>query len=194
MNVINEIPPPVLFNRWKHHLGFISNSVKELASSGRPDYTALGNTLKVIGNSQADLYTGGITDSEVASCAVQYINELGIYEISSYIRWLHSEGKRYRIIGLPDGSKWTLLEGNSSERFLHIHPSRYSPYSMRVKAVTLKTAISAIYLAAIEMAGADSKEIINRARKEILNECPVKSAENSSALIKLIKLLTINRI
>jgi hypothetical protein len=71
---------------------------------------------------------------------------------------------------------------------VHIHPGRYSPQTIRVKATTLKTAILILYfeqVADVEIVNANA---INQIRKEYLNEPPIKSLSSASGLGRLVDL------
>ena len=44
----------------------------------------------------------------------------------------------------PDGSRWVLRAATTRLRHVHLHPARWSPSSIRVKATVLKTAYAVL--------------------------------------------------
>jgi hypothetical protein len=98
-------------------------------------------------------------------------------------------GKDYRCLSLPDNSQWTLRLSENDEKFIHIHPSRYSPNTVRVRSSTLQTAITAIVLSELKSKSPLDINIINEAREKYLNESPVKTVNKNSGLGKIILLL-----
>jgi len=55
-------------------------------------------------------------------------------------------------------------EARRREKFVHIHPGRYSPNTFRVKANTLKTAIVAEFLALCQDQSPYDIQVVNQAR------------------------------
>ncbi len=134
-----SVSSPVNFNCWKHHAGFIKQQIK-LHSRTR-DQIQLKKHLLVIGESQMDLYFGKLSPSEISREIISYLKKEKSFSFDRYIGWLKTETKDYKLIRLSDKSIWTLRLGENQERYVHIHPGRYSPNTIRVKATTLKTAI-----------------------------------------------------
>lgn len=179
MNLINSIPAPFIFNCWKHHLQFLKNiTVLQLEDIKRG--------LLQIGESQMDLYIGSKSPIEICNeIETQLSHEIKI-NLLNYLQWLGAEGKNYKIVKLNDESIWTLRFGENPVNFIHIHPGRYSPLTVRVKAHVLKVALLAISLN-------DHAEInidkINTLRKEILNLPRVKFFKEDEAVFKMIEML-----
>jgi hypothetical protein len=88
---------------------------------------------------------------------------------------------------MSDSSQWTLKFHDDKLRFVHLFPARFSPFSMRVKANTLKSAI--LYYIII---GKDyiSAVDLNRARA-LLGLSPVKDPAESEAIIEMVEILRI---
>ena len=107
----------------------------------------------------------------------------------TYNGWLHRFEKDYRNIVLQDKSQWTLRLSENDDKFIHIHPARGSLDTIRVRAVTLQTAIAAIILSRKKSASPMDINIINKARKMYLGESPVRILYKNSGLGKLILLL-----
>jgi hypothetical protein len=136
-----------------------------------------------------DLYYGRSMPGEIAGQVIKYLSSIPVKDNEQYAEWLLEKGKEYQILTLNDKSVWTLRSGDEINRYVHIHPGRYSPYSVRVKALTLKTAISALACSKIKSASAFDIDLINEARKKILNIPPLKSINNEKGIGKLINLL-----
>ena len=45
---------------------------------------------------------------------------------------------------MPDGSAWVLRQGEEGGRYVHVHPGRRTPPTLRVRATVLKTAVMAL--------------------------------------------------
>lgn len=178
------IPPPINLNCWKHHAGFIKKqieSVKEIK-----DLDQLKVYLLKIGESQMDLYLGEYSPAKISEQIVDYLHTSKIFSPSQYQEWLSKEGKDYQLVELKDKSIWTLRHGEDAERYVHIHPGRYSPNTVRVKATTLKTAI---FLFCFEQFGeikSFETETVNNIRRKYLDEPPLKSFSTASGLGRLI--------
>ncbi len=134
-------PLPVLFNPWKHHLPFLYAMVLLALERGEE---LLTNNMVQMGHSVTDVYEGNLTPQAIASHIYSTLKKQGLDHERNYQDWLRQEQTHYRTITLSDQSQWTLLEGHS-EKYIHIHPSRYSPLSFRVKSLTLQSAVWVLY-------------------------------------------------
>jgi hypothetical protein len=182
-----KIPLPIKFNCWKHHALFIKKELKSFKSEAQ--INQLQSTLLKIGESQMDLYHGFYSPEEIANQTIKHLASFSIKNSNEYKRWLYKNGKEYHTITLKDKSVWTLRSGDEEKRFVHIHPGRYSPHTVRVKALTLKTAICVLAFAKIKSVTEFDIDLINEARKICLNASPLKSVNKEAGLGKLITLL-----
>ena len=185
-----NIEIPVLFNCWKHHLGFIKNQI----INGReecPKPESLRKILLVIGESQMDIYLGKLSPQSIAAEIIHKLKQAGTDSLSTFKSWLYATAKDYRLLTISDKSVWTIRLSNESKRYVHIHPGRYSPHTVRVKALTLKTAIVSAILSTKEEGFGLS--FINNIRVNILNAPPLKSINTSSGLGKFLTTLTKER-
>jgi hypothetical protein len=107
----------------------------------------------------------------------------------NYKKWLFEKRSEYKLIEISDSSVWTLRLGNQ-ERYVHIHPGRYSPFTLRVKALTLKTAIAVLIIKHEKSFPLMDTLQINEVRKEILNSPPVKKNTSNSAVVRVINILS----
>lgn len=180
-----ELPKPFLFNCIKHHARYIKSRIELL--SKRIDL--LAENLLIIGESQMDLYLGQLSPSEICAEVKEKLRQCDALDRSKYSQWLQTKGKDYKTITLSDTSAWTLRHAEDEQHYVHIHPARYSPHTIRVKALTLKTAIAVLVYSKKSKSSPLDLTVVNYVRKEILFESPVKSLKNSASLIKVMNLL-----
>jgi hypothetical protein len=181
------VPPPIKFNCWKHHAIFIKDEIQSVKNEIQLK-TFQSPVLK-IGESQMDLYFGKLSPGEISDQIVKYLSAGSLVDNSRYSNWLCNNGSEYRKVTLKDKSFWVLRLGDEAGRFVHIHPGRYSPLTLRVKALTLKTAIFTLAFSRIKLASAFDIDLINEARDIYLNASPLKSVSKKSGLGKLLNLL-----
>ena len=187
MDENSNIPLPVRLNCWKHHAGFIKQQINE--TKNIIELETLKAILLKTGESQMDLYWGSLSPAEISEQVILFLHKNKIFTYVGYCNWLLKSESDYKILELKDKSIWILRLGEDSEKYVHIHPGRYSPQTRRVKATTLKTAV--FILASINAGESDiiNTEVINQIRKKYLNEPPVKSYSNTPGLKRLIDLL-----
>ena len=187
MEESNRLPSPINFNCWKHHAGFIKEQMQTF--SEKSDLTLLKKHLLKIGKSQMDLYFGKLTPTDISKQIISHLKKEKTLELHKYINWLKDDGSDYKMVHLYDKSIWTLRLSENQERYIHIHPGRYSPHTIRVKATTLKTAILILCFEQASELEIVNTEAINQIRKEYLNELPIKSLSSAGGIRRLLQLL-----
>jgi len=180
------VPSPVNFNCWKHHTGFIKQQIENFSQSG--NLTLLKRNLLKIGESQMDMYLGEHTPSEIGKQIISYLKREKSFLFDKYTDWLKTDDRKHKLVRLSDKSIWTLRLSESSERYVHIHPGRHFPHTIRVKATTLKTAILILCFEQVGEVENINIESANQIRKKYLNEPSLKSLSKASGLIRLINL------
>ena len=139
--------------------------------------------LKTIGNSQMDLYTGRLSLAQITKEIKTNLLKKGCLEHDRFLQYLEDG---YFTVMLSDHSVWVIREGKEPGRYIHIHPGRYSPETIRVKALTLKSFIAGAILAPdlsqIEL------EDVNAGRAVYLGEQPLKKMDDSSGVGRLVRL------
>lgn len=189
MKEINcSIPLPLTFNCWKHHTGLIKKQI-EFYRGEKISVNELQKSLLVIGESQMDLYVGKLSPQSICDELVSQLKSTGVLAFEEYKKWLFEKGKEYRLTEISDSSVWTLRLGNQEERYVHIHPGRYSPVTIRVKALTLKTAIAVLIINYEKTFTLIDTQQINEVRMKILNLPPIKKVTSNSAVIRVIDIL-----
>jgi hypothetical protein len=181
------LPEPFLFNCWKHHLGYIKRQLEKYVDKGEAGAGKLKSNLLLLGESQMDLYTGSLSPGMILRDVQKILEESHRISRKTYIDWIFSPPEGYKTIFLPDGSSWTLLYSGNEARYIHLHPSRHSSQSIRIRAGTLKTLISVAWLSLVESAPV-SLETINDGRKRFFDAPPVKSIQNIRGITKYLEL------
>lgn len=185
-----SVPSPINFNCWKHHTGFLTEQIVTIKSE--KEIKELRTKLLKIGESQMDLYYGKLSPAKISDQIIHSLKEKKLLSLKQYTAWLNKENKNYNLVELPDKSVWTLRLSENSDRYVHIHPGRHSPLTIRVKATTLKTAILILSFEHPGKNGNVNTETVNQIRKAYLDESPLKSLSKASGLIKLIDLFRLN--
>jgi len=180
------LAPPINLNCWKHHSGFIKEQMESVRGIKKLEELII--YLLKIGESRMDLYFGGYSPLQISEQIVNYLHKNKSFLFEKYRNWLLKDGKDYQLVELKDKSVWTLRLGESPVRYVHIHPGRYSPYTVRVKATTLKTVILILYFERMGEFKTFETETINQIRKKYLNEPPLKSFSKASGLGNLLDL------
>jgi len=181
-----SVKVPIKFNWWKHHAGFIKKQISGLDKE--KDTNQLKKFLLSIGRSQMDLYFGEYSPQKTASLIISELKSKNSFDYNSYKAWLKSEGHDYRLLKLSDDSVWTLRLGEEPERYVHIHPGRYSKHSVRVKSTTLKTAICILCWQKLFPKIVVDLNLVNGLRKKFVFAPPLKSLKHSAGLDRLLNL------
>lgn len=170
----------ILFNGLKHHRGYIRRELEDMSLEMLPDQ------LKVLGNSQMDVYYGQLDIPAILHEVIHHVSDAGITDEASYLQWLKDNGG-YIEITLSDSSRWILLHGTEPGQYIHLHPARYSPHSMRVKAAVLKTAMACMIV--LSDSSQPGLATLNHIRKEILGLSPVKDLNRCEHLWQVTAML-----
>jgi hypothetical protein len=90
----------------------------------------------------------------------------------AYRDWWADE-EEYAVVVLEDDSRWVLRLGDEQGRYIHLHPARWSPATVRVRANVLKTAF--LVLAHVRIFGGDPRDrtVINSVRQKHLRLSPL---------------------
>jgi hypothetical protein len=177
----------ITFNIWKHHRKCILYKTEELAAKSNGQ-SSLKTVLSHIGSSVTDMYLGELHPDQIVTEILEYVRINHLNNPEAYYYWLKGNNN-YRIIPLSDRSLWTLRLGHEESKYIHIHPARYSPHSIRMKTITLKSIIATYYGCMKNNKTATLSEV-NKARIELLNESPIKDANNQLGFGKMYQLFT----
>jgi hypothetical protein len=183
------LPTPILFHPLKHHLGRIKEFLRWDGSPSPAELVGLKQQLLTLGQSQLDLYVGQLSVQQVAHQVSLFLQEKHLLGQQAYRHWLDGAGS-YGLMPLSDGSWWVLRWGNEPDRYVHIHPARYSPHTVRVKAGSLKTAMAVIVWGRLHSLEQNSLITINQARTCLLHYPPIKSLRLATAIERMMTLLS----
>lgn len=187
---VQPVPVPVLLNTWKHHAGALRRQVREAVGVGEPALQTLARHLVVIGSELMDLYTGQLSPARIADEVLAHLQSVGRLELEAYRPWL-AEGGGYRVLTLPeDASQWVLRFGDKADRYVHVHPARWTPHTLRVRANVLKTAV--MVSAYVGIHGGDPLDValVNAVRRQYLGLSPIgKLAEGEQGIAALLDVL-----
>jgi hypothetical protein len=183
---IPVFPKPILFHALKHHELYIREFIR---LQHMTDKALLKSTLRTIGSSQLDLYLGSLSPLQIATETVAYLQEQGALEREAYRHFISGKGTDYRVFTLSDGSDWVLRLGAVADRYVHLHPARYSRDTVRIKANILKTAVAA-NMAILRYKQPLSLELINLVRTQWLELSPLKEYVIDGGLSNAIAMLS----
>jgi hypothetical protein len=176
-----HLPHPALLNTWKHHAGWIRSRIASAGSAGSAGVAALPAEMAVVGTRLMDLYTGSYSPTEIAEFVFADLKARNLFEFEPLSKWLAEQGE-YAMTELPDGSTWTIRLGPADGRYLHLHPGRWAPLTMRVQANTLRSAVMAHAHAQLTGGAAYDLAVVNEARKRYLNLLPVRALTGEGGL------------
>lgn len=152
------------------------------------DQSGLLAALQKIGNSQMDLYLGDLSLTTIDSQIIAQLQQRGIDDPTRYIEWLASND-HYQLLKLDDNSEWVLRWGELEQQRVHLHPARYSPLSVRVRAPVLRSAYAIIVWQRWHGGDLFDRQLINRVRTTWLQLSPIAKLPPNDGLAALLRVL-----
>jgi hypothetical protein len=177
----DKIPVPITFNPYKHHFLFL---LKELEKWKTMGWELVEKEILSIGNNLIDFYLGNLSIPQICIEINNFFRNKNITDKSEFLIWL--DALNYKKVQLSDQSDWLIKEGINPERFIHIHPAKFSEHTIRIRATTLKTII-ALKSQSVPL----QKEIkanlftVNTIRHELLGLSPIKSLAPGTGILRL---------
>jgi hypothetical protein len=137
-----------------------------------------------------DLYTGPLTPRDISAGIIEQLREAGRLELPAFRAWLAAQ-EDYTVVTLPpDDSRWVLRLGDEAGRYIHLHPGRWSPARVRVRANVLKTAFLVLAHAGIHGSDPMDRAVINEVRRDLLGLSPLgEDVDEGLGLGAIIELL-----
>jgi hypothetical protein len=179
-----EIPLPVTFNPLKHHFGFLKQQIETWKNL---PWTKVEKDLLLVGINLIDLYCGKLSVEEICRQCLHFSEKEGLTSAGKLKNWLGQ--KEFRKIKLSDNSEWVIKQGLDSGRFLHIHPAKYSAFTLRVRGATLKT------VAALKVLTKNKNQLelqlVNQVRSEKLALSPIKKLEKGKGISRIWSLFSL---
>ena len=173
---------PFEFNTLKHHRDSIHAFLGEIS------LVSLQLALKRIGESQMDLYYGMLSVTAIENEIKDRLLEENHFSLDEYKRWIAGNNS-YATVQLSDTSQWVLREGVDPQRYIHIHPARYSPHTVRANANTLKTVIACGVWLREGIIHQPDRASINKVRVELLGLSPIGALPANGSIKKIMTLL-----
>jgi len=164
--------------------------VRQAIADGPDGLRTLADELLVVGTKLMDLYHGPFSPREIADKVMAELGRAGRDSASEYRKWVEAAGG-YQVIEFPeDTSRWVLRAGDD-DRFVHVHPARYSPFTIRVRATVLTTAVIALAYSGLHGGDPSTRTVVNAVRRDCLGLPPVgrepSVAEGIGAVIELLR-------
>ena len=185
MNI--EIPVPITFNAQKHHFGFLKNQLQQWITM---EWKDISPNLLSIGNNLLDFYLGELSVNTICMECLTFLQENKIQEKNAFLDWL--KPLEYRKIELSDHSVWIVKKGEDPIRFIHIHPGKQSPHTLRVRATTLKTVIALkVHSVPVQEEMKMNLEWVNEIRVKYLQLSPIKSLQPNKGILHFWKIFEI---
>ena len=179
MNEKNTIP--VTFNTYKHHFLFLTEKIENWKNA---EWDQTSNELLSIGENLADLYTGNLSVDNIFGESYAFFNNKNISNNNDFLKWLAP--LEYRKIILSDSSEWIIKKGNDEKKYIHIHPGKKSPHTIRVRASTLKTVLTLMIITDNMPEQLNECLLtVNHIRTQYLRFSPVKSLHRGKGIYQL---------
>ena len=188
--ISKDVPKPILLNVLKHHRMALRSLIQDAVARGVDFLPVLQEKLLVLGENLMDLYLGELTVSQLSEAVLSKLSSQRTLEYQSFVSWVQAESG-YQILTLPhDQSCWVLRASDDKERYIHIHPGRWSPATSRVRAQALKTAVMTVVASQLFHQDRYDIKLVNRVRVEYLNFSPMRSVSPNNGVGKLMGYLT----
>lgn len=179
-NELVHIIPPVTFNPHKHHLGFLKTQIKIWQTL---PWEVVENELLLIGTNLIDIYCGKLTLKDINRECLQFALKEKLSSEEKLKKWLYP--KEFRKTIFSDGSEWVIKQGQHSSRYLHIHPAKYSAFTVRVRGTTLKTVVALKIFSTPKNQEQLTLQQVNQIRSEKIALSPVKTLEKGKGIARI---------
>lgn len=177
-----EPHPFIEYNYTKHHLNFLKNRIDQWRSLSPEQFRM---ELLKAGDNLFDFYTGDLSADGILNQCETYLKKEKLNEKGRFDIIMVKEG--FRKVQFSDGSEWIIRKNDNPTRFVHLHPARYSKYTIRIKATTLKTVV-ALLINEPEFHDQWHPDLdtVNKVRKEYLGISPIKSLSANTGIKRLL--------
>jgi len=123
-----------------------------------------------------DLYHGPFSPREIGEKVLALLTRSGRDTPDAFREWVEAEAG-YRVAEFPeDTSRWVLRTGNEGGRFVHLHPARWGPFTVRVRANVLTTAVLALAFARVHGGDPLDRKVVNAVRRDYLGLAPIRKS------------------
>lgn len=133
---MSRVPAPFRYNRLKHQAPWLAAKLGQ-----EPEiFLRWPKLLYALGRSQFDTYFGTLSVEQILGEIQLALERESLFTANRYLGWIAAD-KGYRLLTLSDSSRWVLRAGEKPGHHIHLHPARYSPFSLRIKASVYKHVI-----------------------------------------------------
>ncbi|HKB00949.1 MAG TPA: hypothetical protein VKD90_01960 [Gemmataceae bacterium] len=180
----------MLLNVHKHHAGFLRERIRQAVDAGAAGLQPLTDELVVVGTKLMDLYHGPFSPREIGDRVLAELRAGRRAEPAAFRAWVDAAGG-YRVMEFPeDTSRWVLRMGEADGQFVHVHPARWAPFTIRVRANVLTTAVLALAYVGVHGGDPLDRPVINAVRRDILGLAPIgRSPSTDVGIGSVIELL-----
>jgi hypothetical protein len=179
-NELKQIYTPITFNPYKHHLDFLKEKILTWQNQS---WAEVEKEMVLIGTNLIDLYCGKLSVDEIGQQCLHFAEKEDLTSAEKLKNWLFP--KEFRKIKFSDNSEWVVKQGLDSTRFLHVHPAKHSPLTVRVRGTTLKTVVALRVLTGEKRENRLELQRVNRVRTEKLGLSPVKTLEKGKGIARI---------
>jgi hypothetical protein len=176
-----EVVPPVLFNTFKHHAGALRARLGGIVAAGPAGLEAFAGCLAVLGTRLMDFYTGALSPRDISTRVRDHLGREGVLELGAFRAWLAARDDYAVVPFAEDSSRWVLRLGDEAGRYVHLHPGRWSPATLRVRANVIKTAVVAVAHAGLFGGDPMDRALLNEVRQRHLGLSPLGQAPEEDA-------------
>lgn len=178
---------PVLLNCWKHHAGFALAQIDYFQHQGPEQLPALVEALRVVGSAQMDWYYGPASPAQIGTAILRWLTAHGYQDPAAYAAWLHAHGG-YHTVTLDSFSTWVVRWGEQDGYHVHLHPARYAPHTLRLRAPLLKVAIGVMVWAGIYGGDVLDLVLINHVRQTLFALAPIPQLHQHQGLAPVLRM------
>jgi hypothetical protein len=180
-------PIPFRFSHWKHHLNWVCSELEYLKNNAENEVARdlFFTSVEILNSNYIDIYTGSLSPNEILESIEIELNGKELLNKTAYSNWVGTDG--YKVLKLKDGSEWILREGISEEYYIHIHPARFTPHSIRLHGNSYKTAL--ILYVLYERPWEFDLSVINPIRLKYLKLSPLKRIDKEDKISIAIKVI-----
>ncbi|HPY74930.1 MAG TPA: hypothetical protein PLB63_05900 [Planctomycetota bacterium] len=168
----------IIYNEGKHHLSTILSNIYIKAQENKEEFI---QKVQQAGDGILDIYMGKLTTENIKREILEKLSAYHVHDKATYEQFLQTHGKivrqgYYYNLALSDTTIIILRAGDQEQGYIHIHPARYSPNTLRVPAKAFRTAVLSIYLSISNQESMDIA-LINKARS-MLQLPPIDKKSN----------------
>jgi hypothetical protein len=179
-------PEIITFNPLKHHKNYILDKISDWHQLKEEEIQSI---LFKIGSNLIDLYIGDLSVQSIFNEVQEQFTINSKLGKDEFTKWLQPKG--FKKIRLSDESEWVVRLSDNSEKYVHIHPGKYSKNTIRVRASSLKTVIAIKIQQSLNVQEEKiTVQKVNQIRNDFLSLSPIKQLFPNKGISKLLEILS----